>query len=118
MNGCFTLIPVSTPFFSAFSIVAVSVLIELNSSAKIFTFALFFPNSFARGWFGDIAQNDIPKMVSGLVVNTSNLSIIEQFTSENRINAPTDLPIQLRCIVLTLLGQLGNESRLSKRSLE
>ena len=66
MNGCFILIPVSTPFFSALSIVALSVLLELNSSSNIFILVLFSPNFFAKGWLGDIAQNDMPKMVSGL----------------------------------------------------
>ena len=58
---------VSIPSFSAFAMSASAALISLHLLRKPSISLFLLDNSIAIGWFGAIARNETPKIVSGLV---------------------------------------------------
>ena len=58
-------------------------------------------------------KNVTPQSVSGRVVNTSTLSPVSAIS--NSTPAPSERPIQFRCMVMTRSGQSTNSSTSSRR---
>ena len=92
------------------------VLSLLHSDMKSWSLESASPRLEAIGWFAAMAQNEAPNIVSGLVVNTSRRSSCPLMLK--KIVAPSERPIQLCCISLTLSGHRSRVSiDLSKSSL-
>ncbi len=66
------------------------------------------------GCSGAMTKNVAPKSVSGRVVNTGKSSPSSGHSKET--SAPSERPIQLRCIVTTLCGQSTVARSSSRRS--
>ncbi len=72
----------------------------------------FAPAASAMGCSAAIAMKDAPNKVSARVVNTLSapsalMSALVSGANGNEISQPSDLPIQLACIVFTRSGQSG-----------
>ena len=88
--------PVLKPIFSAFSISAKVVPLDLQSLINFSASLSIFSSSFAIGWSAAIATKLAPKSVSGLVVKTSSVSNSGkgEFSISNLNCSPVDFPIQ------------------------
>ncbi len=104
------------PFFSCVAMSASIVLPRRHSSMKACNAGFFAPAASAIGCSAAIAMNVTPNKVSARVVNTFSApsAPISAFVSGaygNAISQPSDLPIQLACMVFTRSGQSGSFSR-------
>ena len=106
---------VSKPSFSALAKASSVVPVLSQSFLKILK-PLELVKFLESGWSTDKAIKLAPKIVSGLVVNTSIFSLDELIL--NVISQPKDLPIQFFCINLTFSGHPLKLSKSSKSSLE